>query len=114
MGIFSPSGAGQAGSSGSSLEVTNPLVTNVSVPLAATEVPITFPANTKRFLIKARKVGDVYPVTQVSYISGNSGTIFLTIPGGAFYTEGEIAASSLTIYIQSNLPTTTIEVVSWT
>lgn len=114
MGIFSPSGAGQTGGSGSSIEVTNPLITNVSVPLAATEVAIALPANTKRFLIRARKVSNAYPQIQLAYISGDSGTIYLTVPGGAYYSEGEIDAPSLTLYIQSNTPATIIEIVSWT
>ena len=91
------------------LFVFDPLVENVSLPTANTEVSHALPTGTKRFLIKLRDKG----ILKVAYASGTSGTVYLTIPSGAFYSENRIGVATTTIYMQSPSASQTAEISSW-
>jgi len=86
-----------------------PVVYNVSVPLAATEVSKTLSASTKRFTIRVRGNSSL----QLSFISGQSGTTFITIPHGCSYTEDELNFSG-TLYFQTTKAAQVVEILEWT
>lgn len=107
-----------AGSAGVPLNIpsitgaTTPTVVNVPMASAGTEYSYTFPTGTKQYLIKAR----VRDVLQFSYVSGNSGTTYVTIQPGVWYGESDITLpAGRTIYIQSATQgSQTLEVLLWT
>jgi hypothetical protein len=87
--------------------LTSPTIYNSNITLANTEYSLTFPANTKQIMIKSRK-GTI----QFSFISGQSGTNYITIPLGASYKEENLGAS-LTIYFRSSKANDVLESISW-
>jgi hypothetical protein len=90
--------------------VDTPTINNVSLPLASTEVSFTIPLGTKRFELKTRNTA----ILQLSYAVGQSGTSFLSIPSGCSYTEmGLDPVATITIYMQTLIANTTVEIVSW-
>lgn len=89
--------------------VYDPIVENVSIPLANTEVTHVFPLGTKRFFIKLRDRA----ILKIAYSVGTSGTIFSTIPNYCFYSEDRIGAGTTTIYMQSPTASQTAEITSW-
>ena len=111
MSTFTPSGSGGAvipvvdGSS-----PTNPAITNISLTLASTEVTIALPTECKRFLIKLRGFSPL----QLSYVSGQSGTIYLTMPAGSFYAEDSVNPTGKFLYVQSPVAGEVVELVTWT
>ena len=91
--------------------VNTPSIQNVTITLAATEETITLPAGTRRFMIKTRTEN---AKMQISYVSGESGTQYLTlIPGAVYKEDGIDAAASVSLYVQSNKASTVVELVSW-
>jgi len=89
--------------------VKNPTVSNLSLPVANTEVSFTFPANTKKIYIQERSgLGNV----KFSYAVGQSGTTYVTLPKGCDYEDGIFEQASLTIYLQCDI-ITIIEILSW-
>jgi hypothetical protein len=87
-----------------------PTIANVSVPTANTEVSFSFPTGTKRFELRARNTA----VLKLSYAAGQSGSTFLSIPAGSSYLEDGIDPSmAITIYLQTAVASTTVEIVSW-
>lgn len=86
-----------------------PTIANVSVPLANTEVGYVLPADTMRFTLRARNASKL----QISYVLGDTGTLFFTVPRGCTFMEGDLNVASLTIYIRSSDPSETVEVLSW-
>lgn len=110
MGVFSPSGVSNVSSDNTDLLVTTPAISNTTLGSANTESSIALPAGTKRFSLRARGQAKL----QLAYSSGDSGITYLTILPGNIYTEELIDASaSLTVYVQSNKSSTTVELVSW-
>lgn len=91
------------------LFVFDPIVENVAITLANTEVTHALPIGTKRFLIKARGQA----IIKLAYSVGTSGTSFMTIPKNAFYTESFIGAGTTTLYFQSPSASQTAEITSW-
>jgi hypothetical protein len=91
------------------LFVFDPIVENVAITLASTEVTHALPTGTKRFLIKLRGLA----ILKLSYAVGTSGTVFSTIHPGTFYSESRIGAASTTLYFQSPAASQTAEITSW-
>ena len=89
--------------------VTTPLNATLTLTTANTEYSHAFAANTKRFLIHNRSAG----LIKLAYTSTESGSNFLSIYPGTMYTEGQISAGSLTIYMQSPTASKVVEIVSW-
>lgn len=111
QGVFTPSGGAPPGVSTDTNTVTVPTIVSVSLPTAATEVSYVLPAGTKTFLLKTETLN---ARLQLSYTSGQSGTLYLTIPYSANYTvSGLDAGASITLYVQSNKASTAVEIVSW-
>lgn len=91
------------------LFVFDPLVENVAITLANTEVTHTLPTGTKRFLLKLRSSAKL----KVSYAVGTSGTTFYTLKPGMAYAEERIGAGTTTLYMQSPSAAQTVEIISW-
>lgn len=111
MASFTPSGSGGQSLIVSVEGATNPLVSNVSLPTAATEVGILLPNDTKQFLIKLR---DPLAKLQLSYASGQSGIVYFTISPGCFYSDSDLSISGITLYVQSPSASQVVELVTWT
>ena len=92
-----------------SFSATSPTIANVAAATKNTEYSYAFPANTKKFILRARQAADM----QFSYTSGQSGTTYFSVPAGGIYEEFDIKLSSTTIYFRFNKDTVTLEVVSW-
>lgn len=88
----------------------NPTIYNLSAPAANTEVSQALPANTKKLLIRCRGNARV----QFTFTSGQSGTNFVTISSGSMYAQDLLLLNSITLYLQTNLPSQTVEILVWT
>jgi hypothetical protein len=86
-----------------------PSIANFSMPNANQEYSFTFPDKTIKFLMKIR---GGYAKTQFSYISGQSGTNYMTLSMGNFYKE-DTNVSNKTIYMQTNKPNQIMEIIYW-
>lgn len=87
-----------------------PLVTNIVATLANTEYSFLLPNNTKQFLIKSRGIGKL----QFSFVSGTTGSNYITIFPGASYKEKELLLTPTFIYFQNSKAGETVEILSWT
>lgn len=87
---------------------STPTIYNVSVPTANVEVSQALSPQTKKFSIRVRGLAKL----KLSYDSGQSGITYLTISPGAVYTEDMLNFSG-TLYFQSNVSGTTVEIVEW-
>lgn len=87
-----------------------PTIANVSMTSAATEYSYTFPADTKKFEIRIRSGSSLL---QIAFISGQSGSTYITIPYGASYSENDAKVGGATIYFQSPDATQVAEIKTW-
>lgn len=87
---------------------TVPTIFNVITGLANTESSQALPANTKKFIIKARGSTKI----QLAYTSGDTGTLYFTIEPGSSYEDDNYYVSK-TIYFQCNKATQTIEILTY-
>lgn len=99
--------------SGGKLDLTaagDPQISNISMPLAATEYSVTIPAGTRQYVIKLRS-GSKF---NLAYILGNSGTTYIEIPRNCFYAESDInLLAAKTLYLQAPVAGQTLEVLTW-
>ena len=86
-----------------------PVIYNVTMTLANTEYPQALPANTRKFMIKCRGSYNV----KVCFASGQSGTIYLTIPANMAWWEDQISVASGTLYFQCATAGQVAEIVAW-
>lgn len=106
MSVFTSFSGGQIDLIGS----VTPVVSVVSMPLAATEYSFVLPQDCRQFLVKTRSGA----VLQVAYASGQSGTTYMTVPRHCFYAESDIKlTSTVTLYFQSPLASQELEVLTW-
>lgn len=82
---------------------------NFTAALSATEYSQALPADTKHLILKTRSNATL----KLSYTSGQSGSLFVTIPGGAVYSDINFY-SSLTLYFQVDQPNTIVEIIAYT
>lgn len=87
----------------------NPTITNLTLTLANTEYSHTFTSAVQKFLIRARGASRL----QISFISGNTNTIFTTIPKGTALSVGDLNYAG-TVYIEGNIAGDIVEILSWT
>lgn len=111
MTTFSPSGSGGASISITVEGATNPIVSNVALSMSDTEVGILLPNDCRQFLIKLR---DPLARLKLSYVSGESGIKYLTIPPGCSYSDSDLDLLAISLYVQSSSPSQIIELVTWT
>lgn len=88
----------------------NPVIANVSIPTANTEVSYLLPAGTKKFYIKLREAN---ANMKVAYIVGESGTTYVTVHRGNWYGEDTLTVPLTTIYFQADIASQVAEIVSW-
>ena len=81
---------------------------NLSIAAANTEYSQALPANTKAILIRSRSRGNL----QITTVSGESGTKYLTVLGGAVFSKDNINFSG-TIYLRSSKAGDTVEIETW-
>ena len=92
------------------LLVFTPIVQNVSLPIASTEVTHVLPTNTRRYMLHNRGPGTI----KLAFTALASGTTFFTIHRWAFVTNGLIGSGTITLYLQSPVAGTVAEIESWT
>ena len=89
---------------------TAPVITNISVPTAATEVSHALQTNLRRLMVKVRGLAHM----QLAFVSTESSTKYITIPGGSMYHEDAIKLSGKTLYFQLNSAPNVVEILEWT
>lgn len=77
---------------------------------AATEYSYTLPVGTTRFEIKLRDGGSLL---QIAFVSGASGSTYITIPYGASYSETDAKVGGRTLYFQSPDASMVAEIKTW-
>ena len=87
-----------------------PTIANTTMTTADTEYSYTLPANTIRFEMKLRASNAKF---KLSFVSGESGTTYMTIPEGGVYGELDAKAGSRVLYFQSPTASQTMETKSW-
>ena len=95
---------------GTPSQSTTPTIYNLSMPTANTEYSQSLSTHTKKIMIRTR---DRSARLQVSFVSGNSGTIFFSIEAGAVYSEENLDLEGVTIYLRSNKAGQTAEILEW-
>jgi len=91
------------------LVATTPTIYNVTMTLANTEYSQALPANTRKFLIKCRTSFAI----KLAFVSGQSGTNYITIPADQAYWEDHILVSNLTLYFQCATAGQVAEIIVW-
>ena len=87
----------------------SPVIYNVATTLANTEYSQALNPNVRRFTIRVRGNSKL----QLAFDSGDSATLFVTIPPGCSYTEDEINFTG-TLYFQTSKALQTVEILEWT
>lgn len=90
--------------------LTSPMIVNQVAVLSDTEYSYTFPTDTKKISLRARGQAKL----KLAFVSGSSGTNFITIFPGSKYEEIGLKLTSITAYFQSNKAGETVEILSWT
>lgn len=86
-----------------------PVITNVSVPLSATEVSHTFATDTKQFIMRVR---DGSSKIQFAFVATESSTNFVTMPAGTSLALNSLKTAA-TIYFQLNKASKVVEILEW-
>lgn len=91
-----------------------PVIYNVTLTTANTEVSRVLPSGTRKFTLQCR---DTTVDIKLAFVSGESGSNFITILGNAAYNEDFIEVPggfTLTLYMQSTSTAAPIvEIVAW-
>jgi hypothetical protein len=90
--------------------ITTPVITNLSVPTANTEVSHVLQTNLKRIIVKCRGLGKI----QLAFTATESSTKYITIHPGATYSEEGLNLSGQTLYLQTSLASQVVEILEWT
>lgn len=80
---------------------------NLNLTLANTEYSYSLPSGTKQFIIQARNNAEL----RVAESIGETATNYTTIWKGGSLTISDVNFTGKTIYLQSNLAATTVEIV---
>lgn len=89
--------------------VSQPAILNFPLQNADEEYTLTFPANTKRFILKPRDCN-----LKLAFVQGTSGTTYFTLPKGSYWSEHSIADGvTVTIYLQTARANSLVEVILW-
>lgn len=86
---------------------TNVTITNLSATLANTEYSHALTSGLKQLIIRSRGRAKL----QVAFVSGQSGTNFITIPGGANLSLEGLEFTGKTVYVQANQASTIVEIL---
>lgn len=101
---------GQLTTPGNSDTLTTGTVETLTLTLADTEYPYSFPAQTKAFIVRARTAAKL----KVAYATGAVALgEYLTVPPGCNYGRENIGSASTTIYLESPSAGAVVEFESW-
>jgi len=93
-------------------DLRTPFITNIPVAVANTETTVPIPSGTRAFTIRVRG-GNAKG--QISYISGQTATEFITLEYGNSYKEENLKLNAiLNLYIQLNKSSQVLELLTWT
>ena len=90
--------------------VGRPTIANVSLATADTEGSYAIPAGTKRIKFKLRALN---ALLKYSFVSGESGTTYVTVPYGDIEEINDASLGGKTIYFQSPTASQTVEIRTW-
>lgn len=97
---------GQVAGSGVS---TSSEIYNETINSTNTEQSVALPTSIVGYMIKAR---DCNTDLKLSHVSGESGSKYISIPGGGVFTDTR-PYSNLTLYFQSSVSGGVVEVIAW-
>lgn len=109
MSQFTPAGGGGSTVTVADTAVQVPTILNLPLPTANTEVATALAIDTKRFWLRARGRGWL----KLAYTLGESGTRYVSIPPGGFYSEAGLGGAVVTLYLQSPTAGELVELLSW-
>lgn len=92
------------------IAATNPTIYNLSIPLANTEYAQVLNNSVKKILIRARNKAKL----QFSFVSGDTGSLYVTIEPGAVFFEENLDLSNVTLYVQGSTAGNVVEILEWT
>lgn len=84
-------------------------IINKTIASSATEESQALVSGTKQLEIRVRSPKNA--ILQISFVSGESGTKFMTIPARNSFSLKDINLQSETLYVQSNENNTVVEIV---
>lgn len=86
-----------------------PTIYNITMTLADTEYSQALPTNCRKFTCKCRGEYNV----KLAFVSGASGTTYLTIPSTQNYWEDHMVLEATTLYFQCATAGQVFEIVAW-
>lgn len=89
---------------------TTPVISNIVLLTAGTEYEVDITPGCREFTLQAR--GD--SKLQLAYVSGDSGTTYLSVWPGNSYQETTLNTVSITLYIQATKDNEILEIIAWT
>lgn len=108
MSSFTPSGSAGVPQTIDFVVPNTLSISTLELTAADTDYSFTFPNGTKSFLIKLREDTSKLRIYKLS------GSLeFFTLPKGVSYSESEVDASGLTLFVQSTEGAQTLEILSW-
>lgn len=87
-----------------------PTIANTALTSADTEYGYAIPAGTKRIRFKLRALN---ALLKYAFISGASGTTYITVPYGDIVEINDARIGGTTIYFQSPTASQTVEITTW-
>jgi len=95
------------------INATTPRLTNLTMDISPnTESSHTLVTNLKQILIRARNSPSNHTL-KFSYTSGESGTVYITLLPGAVYERTDLDLVAGTLFIQSNVASSIVEIEEW-
>lgn len=88
---------------------THKIYNVVSDATPGTEFSQVLSSSVKQLMIRCRQANTI----QFTFVSGESGTKFITIPKNATYKAVELNLSSATLYMQVDGASKTVEIEEW-
>lgn len=107
-----PSGCSDSGGPTTNTGANTPSIQNIPVTTAEQEIEIEIPSNTTKLFLRIR---DSLCSMQFSYIAGQSGINYITIPRGNSYTEDNLLTTTISskIYVRTTKSNVVIELLTW-
>lgn len=88
---------------------SNPVIYNVTCTLANTQYSQALNSGAKKITIRCRDIATL----QFAFNSGDTNTLFMTIPHGCTFVEDELLFSGV-IYFQASKANVIVEILEWT
>lgn len=88
---------------------SRPRILNLTLTLANTEYSQALTSFSHKFMMQCRTLADL----RVSFTTGESGTVYFTIPAGSSFKENGVFSGVLTVYVQSPSAGVVVEFLEW-